>query len=134
MILFLTISTFRSQLEALLKVRRGVYAGISEEISKEFKGKSISDIRQNRDMILIEEDAIIIKLRLPDKKQRLSRKDGYRLIYLVSKINDVVTFLSIYPKNGPSQKLDISDAELKEMLSTFINEGNNDSLIKYEIL
>ena len=83
-------------------------------------------------MILIEEDAIIIKLRLPDKRQRLSRKDGYRLIYLVSKTNNVVVFLSIYPKNGPSQKLDISNQELKEMLSTFIKEGNNGSLSKFE--
>lgn len=34
-------------------------------------------------MILLEGDLVIIKLRLPDRKQHLSRKDGYRLIYLV---------------------------------------------------
>lgn len=133
MILYLTISLFRTQLESLLKVRKGVYQGISQEISKEFRDKKISDIRQNRDMILIEEDAIIIKLRLPDKKQRLSKKDGYRLIYLVSKTNDVVVFLSIYPKNGPSQKLDTSDSELKELLISFIKEANDNLLEKYEI-
>lgn len=133
MILFLTISTFKSQLGALLKVRKNVYSGISDEISKEFKGKSISQIRQNRDMILIEEDSVIIKLRLPDKRQRLSKKDGYRLIYLVSKTNDIVVFLSVYPKNGPSQKLDLSDFELKELLATFISEANTGSLTKFEV-
>lgn len=44
-------------------------------------------------MILLEGDLVIIKLRLPDKKQHLSRKDGYRLIYLVSKTDEIVVFL-----------------------------------------
>ncbi len=101
---FYTISAFRNALSELLKVRKNVYAGIENEIYKEFENASIDTIRNNRDMILIEGDSIIIKLRLPDKKQRKSRKDGYRLIYLVSKEEDMVTFLTVYPKNGPSQK------------------------------
>ena len=46
-------------------------------------------------MILMQDDAIAIKLRLPDHRQRLSRKDGYRLIYLVSMIEERVAFLDI---------------------------------------
>lgn len=133
MISYLSISYFRTQLEALLKIRKNVYKGITDEISKEFANKNICQIRQNRDMILMEEDAIIIKLRLPDKKQKLSKKDGYRLIYLVSKTKEIVVFLSIYPKNGPSQKLDISSSELKEMLSIFISEAAGNSLARFNI-
>lgn len=133
MISFFSISTFRKRLDSLLNVKRNVYAGVSGELSKEFKGKSIEQIRQNNDMILIEGDIIVIKLRLPDKKQRLSKRDGFRLMYLVSKVDELVVFLDIYPKNGPSQQLDIDDVEIKRLVSEFIEEGENDSLESYSI-
>lgn len=100
MISFKSISSFRSRLANLIKVRRKVYANVDNEIQREFTGKPIEQIRQNNDMILLEGELIIIKLRLPDKKQHLSRKDGYRLIYMVSKTDEMVVFLDIYPKNG----------------------------------
>ena len=123
MISFKTISSFRSRLSGLLSVRRKVYVNVENEIKREFVGKPIEQIRQNNDMILLECDLIIIKLRLPDKKQHLSRKDGYRLIYLVSKTDEIVVFLDIYPKNGPLQQLDIADAELKFLVKQFIDEA-----------
>ncbi len=82
-------------------------------------------------MILITTSAMIIKLRLPDKHQRLSKKDGYRLIYLVSQQNETVAFLTIYPKNGPAQKLDISDEELTLLLEEFSEEASAGSLSPY---
>lgn len=122
MISFKTITSFRSRLSGLLKVRRKVYANVENEIKREFAGKPIEQIRQNNDMVLLEGDLIIIKLRLPDKKQHLSRKNGFRLIYLVSKTDEIVVFLDIYPKNGPLQQLDIADDELKNLIRQFVNE------------
>lgn len=101
MIGYYSTSTFNEHLSALLKVKKNVYSGARPEISREFKDKTIEQIRHNRDMILIEGDSIVIKLRLPDKRLRLSRSDGYRLIYLVSKEDEVVVFLDIYPKKRP---------------------------------
>lgn len=120
--------SFRQRMDALLKVRRNVYQGVSEEIVREFEDKDINRIRQNRDMILLEGDLVVIKLRLLDKRQRLSRKDGYRLIYLVSKVDEIVVFLDIYPKNGPSQQLNITAEEIKRLLVEFIEEGQNGQL------
>lgn len=128
MIRFFTISFFRNKIETLLKVKRGVYKNVCDEIVREFNDKSIDEIRNNRDMILLKDDSIIIKLRLPDKRQRLSKKDGYRLIYLVSKTSETVVFLDIYPKNGPSQQLDISDKDLTMLLEQFADETLADSL------
>ena len=133
MIRFLSISFFRNRIEALLKVKRGVYKNVSNEISREFRGRTIEEIRNNRDMILLTDDDIVIKLRLPDKKQRLSKKDGYRLVYLVSKISETVVFLDIYPKNGPSQQLDVSDKDLAMLLEKFADEEQNHTLIDYGI-
>ena len=133
MISFKTISSFRSRLSGLLKVRRKVYANVENEIRREFTEKSIDQIRQNNDMVLLEGDVIVIKLRLPDKKQRLSRKDGFRLIYLVSKTDEIVVFLDIYPKNGPLQQLDIADEQLKCLVRSIILEAQTASLENYFI-
>ena len=131
MINFKAIRSFRMRLANLLKVRRKVYANVETEIKREFTGKTIYQIRQNNDMILLEGDVIIIKLRLPDKKQHLSRKDGFRLIYLVSKKDEVVVFLDVYPKNGPLQQLDIEVNELKRLIQQFIDEVQMNTLEDY---
>ena len=130
---FKTISYFRERLQVLTEYKRGVYAGVEDEIKKAFKGISIDQIRQNRDMILMQSDAIVIKLRLPDHRQRLSKKDGYRLIYLVSLIEESVAFLDIYPKRGPLQQLDISDEELIRLLSMYVEEGTDNLLKDFQI-
>ena len=133
MINYKTISTFRSHLSRLLKVKRHVYTNVENEIQREFSGKPIEQVRQNNDMILLEGELIIIKLRLPDKKQHLSRKDGSRLIYLVSKTDEIVVFLDIYPKNGPLQQLDLPDEDLKSLVREFIVEAQLGSLKDYTI-
>jgi len=130
---FKTISYFRERLQVLTEYKRGVYAGVEDEIKKAFKGISIDQIRQNRDMILMQSDAIVIKLRLPDHRQRLSKKDGYRLIYLVSLIEESVAFLDIYPKRGPLQQLDVSDEELIRLLSMYVEEGTDNLLKDFQI-
>ena len=128
MIRFFSITSFRDRIAALLSIKRGVYAGVKKEIAREFLGKSIDEIRQNRDMIIMLDTTTISKLRLPDKKMRLSKKDGYRLIYMVSREEEIVTFLDIYPKNGPSQQLDIKSATLMALIMEFIDEFDNNQV------
>ena len=70
---------------------------------------------------------------MPDKKQHLPRKDGFRLIYLVSKTDEIVVFLVIYPKNGPLQQLDLPDEDLKSLVREFIVEAQLGSLKDYTI-
>ena len=64
MIRFVSITAFRTALEALLKIKRGVYAGVSAEICAAFKDVPIEQIRSNRDMILMDNESVVIKLRL----------------------------------------------------------------------
>ena len=133
MIRFVSITSFRTALSALLKVKHGVYSGVTDEICKAFQGMPIEQIRVNRDMILMDSDSITIKLRLPDKRQRLSKADGYRLIYMVLKNSPVVAFLTVYPKRGPMQKLDIEDAELRSLINEFISELRARQVVVHDI-
>lgn len=129
----MTISYFRERLADLLKVKKGVYSTAEDEIRREFHAKPIEEIRINNDMVLMEGNMVIIKLRLPDKKHRLAKKDGFRLIYLVSKVVPAVAFLDIYPKNGPLQQLDESDTELIRLVQLFISEAEAGDLEEYMI-
>lgn len=133
MIQFVSITVFRQALDALLKVKRGVYAGVPSEICEAFQNVPIEQIRANRDMVLMDSESITIKLRLPDKRQRLSKADGYRLIYLVLKNSPVVAFLTVYPKRGPLQQLDIQDAELKKLVNIFTAEARAREVVIHDI-
>ena len=133
MIHFISITSFRERLSTLLKIKRAVYGGVASEICNAFKNAPIEQIRSNRDMILMDNESVVIKLRLPDKKQRLSKLDGYRLIYMVMKHVEVVVFLDIYPKKGPMQQLDIDDNELNRLLREFVTEFNNNTVVFHDI-
>ena len=132
MICFVSVSTFRKRIVELLKVKRGVYGGVTNEICQAFKDATIEQIRQNRDMILLNNDAAVIKLRMPDKKH-LSKADGYRLIYMVMKQSPLVAFLDVYPKRGPSQQLDIEDNETARLVMEFVTELQANLLVMHDI-
>lgn len=133
MVYFASVSTFRKRLVELLKVKRGVYSAAPNSICDAFKDASIEQIRQNRDMVLMNNDSVVIKLRLQDKKQHLSKSDGYRLIYLVLKGRPIVIFLDIYPKRGPLQQLDIEDDEIERLVNEFTSELEASKLIAHDI-
>ncbi len=133
MIQFVSVSTFRRRLAELIKVKRSVYSGVSAEVCNAFKGATIEQIRHNRDMILMNNDAVVIKLRIQDKKQHLSKADGYRLIYMVMKQAPLVVLLDIYPKRGPSQQLDIEDNETNRLIQEFVAELNAGQLAIHDI-
>lgn len=133
MIAYFAINYFTERVSQLKNAKRGVYATVEDEIRAAFNGVSIEQIRQNRDMILLDDPRIIIKLRLPDKKHKLAKKDGYRLIYLVYKDVEEVAFLDIYPKNGPMQQLDIDDKQVVNLVRQYVDEKEKGSLKVYEI-
>lgn len=77
MISFSAIANFVSRIEVLKSIRRGVYATVEDEVVAAFRGVSIDQIRQNYDMILMDSEQIVIKLRLPDKKLCMAEMTRY---------------------------------------------------------
>ena len=132
MISFQTISSCRARLQALIDIRKGVYSSVPAEIKREFESADIETIRHNRDMILIQNDLVIVKYRLGDKRMKLSKANGYRLIYMVSTLHERVIFLDIYPKRGPLQQLDIDDRQLMRLIEEYLEEDAGHQLMNYE--
>ena len=132
MISFQTVSSFRARLQALIDIRKGVYSSVPAEIKREFESADIETIRHNRDMILIQNDLVIVKYRLGDKRMKLSKANGYRLIYMVSTLHERVVFLDIYPKRGSLQQLDIDDRQLMRLIEEYLEEDAGHQLMNYE--
>ena len=132
MISFQTITSFRARLQALIDIRKGVYSSVPAEIKREFESADIETIRHNRDMILIQNDLVIVKYRLGDKRMKLSKANGYRLIYMVSTLHERVVFLDIYPKRGSLQQLDIDDRQLMRLIEEYLEEDAGHQLMNYE--
>ena len=132
MISFQTISSFRARLQALIDIRKGVYSSVPAEIKREFESADIETIRHNRDMILIQNDLVIVKYRLGDKRMKLSKANGYRLIYMVSTLHERVVFLDIYPKRGSLQQLDIDDRQLMRLIEAYLEEDAGHQLMNYQ--
>ena len=132
MISFQTISSFRARLQALIDIRKGVYSSVPAEIKREFESADIETIRHNRDMILTQNDLVIVKYRLGDKRMKLSKANGYRLIYMVSTLHERVVFLDIYPKRGSLQQLDIDDRQLMRLIEEYLEEDAGHQLMNYQ--
>ncbi len=130
---FYTTSTFRQTLTSLTKKPKEGYKSVVKDICKALLSMEPNIIRDTNDRIQQFEDFRIVKLRLPNSGQHLSRSDGFRLIYYVSLISDDVTLLRIYPKRGSQGIIDIVDEEYDRLLLEMVMENNNKSLHRVDI-
>lgn len=130
---FYTTSTFRQTLASLTKKPKEGYKSVVKDICKALLSMEPNIIRDTNDRIKQFEDFRVIKLRLPNSGQRLSRPDGFRLIYYISLISDDVALLRIYPKRGPQGIVDLVDEEYDRLLVEMVVENNNKNLHQVDI-
>jgi len=130
---FYTTSTFRQTLASLTKKPKEGYMSVVKDICKALLSMEPNIIRDTNDRIKQFEDFRVVKLRLPNSGQHLSRPDGFRLIYYVSLISDDVALLRIYPKRGPQGIVDLVDEEYDRLLVEMVTENNNKTLHQVDI-
>lgn len=75
----------------------------------------------------------IIKLRIQNSEQNLSKADGYRLIVLCNKKYDEVVLLKVYPKRGKHGKSDLSKSEYKQLLKLYGEEKKATALVPHNL-
>ena len=130
---FYTTSTFRQTLTSLTKKPKEGYKSVVKDICKALLSMEPNISRDTNDRVKQFEDFRIVKLRLPNSGQHLSRPDGFRLIYYVSLISDDVALLRIYPKRGPQGIVDLVDEEYDRLLLEMVMENNNNTLHQVDI-
>lgn len=82
-------------------------------------------------MVLNEDNFSIIKLRVPNSGRNLSKKDGFRLLYLVHRQKEEVVFLYIYPKRGPQGLITLKDNDIIFLLKDYVAEKQD--LVSHDI-
>ena len=125
---YYSISAFREALNKLLKKPKDGYTSVVNDICNDFKEKTIDEIRNNRDMVFDDKTYRIVKLRLPNSLQKLSKSNGFRLIYYVNKKKDEVVFLYVYPKRGNLGLITISQERIISLLGDLIQESQDNKL------
>ena len=131
--IFLSILSFRKSLSGLLKAKREEYVSIKSDITKSFCGKNPDEIYSCPDMIYQDKNLKVIKMRLPNTASKTSKRDGYRLIYLINNKKDVVGLLYTYPKNGSLRQIDVTKNALNDFFAEYIKGYVNKSLVCHDI-
>lgn len=130
---YFTSSTFRETLNGLLKKRKDGYSSVSMDISQALNDMPDNILRDTNERILQTVSYRIVKLRVANSGLRLSKADGFRLIYLVSLVSDDVVLLRVYPKRGSKSMINISNAEYLRLVSEVFNESKAKMLHQVDV-
>lgn len=128
-----TSSTFRETLDGLLKKRKEGYTSVSMDISQALNDMPDNILRDTNERIIQTPSYRIVKLRVANSRQRLSKADGFRLIYLVSLVSDDIVLLRVYPKRGPKSMVNVSNAEYIRLVNELFNESKANMLHQVDI-
>ena len=90
-------------------------------------------LRDTNERIIQAPNFRIVKLRVPNSGLRLSKADGFRLIYIVSMVSDNLALLRVYPKRGAKSMVNISDAEYLRLIKEVMVESNGCKLHQVDI-
>lgn len=131
--IFHTTNSFRQAILSLTKKPKEGYMSVVADICKALQDKPDNIIRDTNDRIMQMQKYRIVKLRILNSGQRLSKSDGFRLIYYVSLVDDSVVLLRVYPKQGPKGIVNLADAEYVRLIEEMIEESRNNTLHKVDI-
>ena len=130
---YLTTSTFRQTVARLTKKTKDGYSTVVSDICKALQDMPDNIARDTNDRIKMYDEYRVVKLRIPNSGLRLSKANGFRLIYWVSMKRDNMVLLRVYPKRGPQGIVDIADAEYDRLLEEMIVESKCHSLHQVDI-
>ena len=128
-----TTSTFREALSNLVKKKKDGYSTVIADICKSLSSMPLRILRDSNDRILQTPDFRIVKLRLPNTGQQLSKANGFRLIYMVSLISEKMVLLRIYPKRGPQGIVNLIAKEYQRLIIEMTQESIESKLHEVDI-
>ena len=79
-------------------------------------------LRDTNERIIQTPEYRVVKLRVANSNLKLSKSNGFRLVYLVSLITDDVFLLTVFPKRGTKGISNIPNAEFVRLLNELSQE------------
>ena len=130
---FFTISTFRDVVASLIKKPREGYSSVVVDICAELQSMPDNILRDTNERIIQTPEYRVVKLRVANSNLKLSKSNGFRLVYLVSLITDEVFLLTVFPKRGTKGISNIPNAEYVRLLNELSQETSSKLLHQVDI-
>lgn len=130
---FFTISTFRDVVASLIKKPREGYSSVVADICAELQSMPDNILRDTNERIIQTPEYRVVKFRVANSNLKLSKSNGFRLVYLVSLITDDVFLLTVFPKRGTKGISNIPNAEYVRLLKELSLETSSKLLHQVDI-
>lgn len=130
---FYTTTTFRESLASLTKKTKDGYMSVVKDVCETLMNMPDNILRDTNDRVYQYPEYRIVKLRLVNSGQNLSKSNGFRLIYYVSMLHDSVVLMRIYPKRGSQAAVDLVNAEYTRLQMEVFNESKSHGLHQVDI-
>ena len=130
---FYASTSFRIAIVNLTKKVKDGYASIIKDICDTLLDMPDNILRDTNDRVYQNQDYRIVKLRVPNSGLKLSKANGFRLIYWVSLKRDIIILMSVYPKRGPQAVVDLLPAEYTRLQTEIYTESQAHTLHKVDI-
>ena len=130
---FVSINVFRDSLESLCKKEKYGYSSCIKDIENVFKDLTFDQIWDLHTRLIENGDVRVIKVRIPNSGQNLSKSDGFRLIILCNKKYKHIALLNVYAKRGKLAQLDQAKEQTKYQVSCYAKNLKESSLVVYKL-
>ncbi len=130
---FYTSTTFRESLASLLKKNKDGYTTVVKDICDALTEMPDNIIRDTKDRVFQFPEFRVVKLRVANSGQKLSKSNGFRVIYWVSLLHDNVVLMRVYPKRGPQAVVDLVNAEYTRLQMEVFNESKANTLHQVDV-
>lgn len=130
---YYTSSSFRTSILHLTKKVKDGYVTVIKDICDTLRDMPYNILRDTNDRVFQYQDYRVVKLRVTNSGLKLSKANGFRLIYWISLKRDIIILMSVYPKRGPQAVVDLLPAEYTRLQTEIFTENQAHSLHKVEI-
>ena len=125
---FYTTTTFRESLAGLTKRNKDGYLTVVKDICDALMNMPDNILRDTNDRVYQYPEYRVVKLRVMNSGQKLSKPNGFRLIYWVSMVHESVVLMRIYPKRGPQAIVDLLTTEYTRLQTELFDESKANEL------
>jgi len=132
--IFSSISGFRKDVQTLRKRSKDGYESCKQDIINTLQELTFKQLSDLPSLIFMIDKYKLIKVRIPNSAQKLSRSDGFRLYIFINQETEEVSLLTIYPKRGPQSILSITKEQEKRLIQTYKVEKENLTIVNSNIL
>lgn len=131
--IFYTSTTFRESLASLMKKNKDGYTTVVKDICDALGEMEDNILRDTNDRVFQFPEYRVVKLRVANSGRKLSKSNGFRLIYWVSLLHDNVVLMRVYPKCGPQAAIDLVNAEYTRLQMEVFNESKANMLHQVDV-